>query len=1380
MSIASTVLVAAPSVAQAQVQVRAQAETAAAVKVRPVPAVEEPPAAVVTVPTQPSLALRPAGDERVGPGEPEVTTPAGPGLVNEIIADAARVQEEQGLGRQVPDARKVLPDTSQAEPLTLTKPLAAVGKVFDELGKAVPGIMYRLCVESAEMSVSCSIRQPVGVPVAADVTGDGSPDLAADLVPAAMPGEGAAGLRFAVKRLAKENVKAQVWAEYDNKVAVGFDGLRRGSSLSAYDEGTFTVDLAGKQVKAEIERTEPGASVAMVAGLIGRSAVSLRQTPATEKLTVNASLDLDSPALDVTASAPAKLEALAVTGRQFTQAVLDRMPTRAKVRLSGGDIRFASPSSIARAEVHHYTYRDGRLARVLSAELRKVPPTLTAEYGAANGKQTLEINAGRPRAGAAELVFFDRAAAKTVLRAELSDLPAQVRLVNDLAEHRVTHKTSSPIGRFAVVLQRNEGAISSPRGGHVTMIKDGAAVGVSGLLTGLSGFDVTYGAVPRAHLEVDSSGRSFLGAASIDGTHVARLEISNTPSTVDVTLDPAARKATYQASGVIDKLRAAYANVKSGPTIDGTVLGVRDDVKASWELGERTTVKVDTSSKIKQIQIYANKAHVTSTGAGTPGPAGAAGGPAGTAATGAGPTGTPGTGSAGTGAGSAGTAGTAVASGDDVRATVEGVRKRVELVADTKAQTLTWTADTPVAKVSALARARIGNRYARAAAEVTGVPARFDASWTPASYRFRGLSGPVGSAALAFTNHDGAKSPTRPHLAAHYDQASGDLDASVLVKGLSQVEFSPAAQGFTADFRSARQTLAVDADVTQGDLRFGLIGTLGPVPGRLAVSAADGKLTYSGSRLDVRARAWLGKTAALKQMRAAPAVPGGVSLVDGGCAAGSPGCAQGPFCTPDRGCFGLQGYLDVTGLPDQVSVDLAGKTFAFSGFSPRRRSLGVYLASSVLSPVPIKARATLTGLPSKITSMSLGPFGVGQGNAVQAGYRIEPAATLGALDVRVEAGGLRGHVAINPVPAAVSVQGTYGAQTRIRVSNSAAVKRLTAKVTLAGKGTGELLFGDVPAVFGVDADASAAGLGVPAVTYKAEGGASTLDGYLGVERGLVDPQSRLGDVAFSVKDLAADTTIRLNPDQSLDLVSKPVPTGRIALRGGFKVDPMARQSLAVSKEVPYTTGFLTYHLGGSFGLGASSVEDVALSVRRVSWLRVRPGKVPFGLKAPPALGFVAPGFEGNYDRLNIAAKGVDLRPDVSLDVKLSREVGDDLFHESVRLGPTTSLALRRYDQRMRRIGAKQEVKAAGISLACVTVDAKPGFAAGGTNAITLRGADGPQMISLLDPGGQVPDYAVDLLTQFMSPFPGADWKVASTKAGSCTTARPSPHPQAKS
>ncbi|MFF4193869.1 hypothetical protein [Nonomuraea sp. NPDC001831] len=1209
---------------------------------------------------------------------------------------------------------------------------------------------YRLCVVGVERAVACSARRPVAVPVAADVTGDGLPDLAADLVPAANPVNGGIGLGFAVRSLSGKRVRALVWAEYDGRVTVGFDGLRGGASLSVLDRGTFTMDPDGRTVRANVTREDPGPSAVTLAGLTGRAAVSLRQTPATERLTAEATLnpptpsattkpskpaaitskpaepDATSPAveLDVTASRPARLDAVAVSPGRYTQAVLDRMPTRAHVRLSGGRMRFTARAPITRAELHDHLYRDGRLATAAGAELREVPRSFTAAHLSSGGRQTLTVESSGPaRAGSAKVLHYDRAASRTVLRAELSGLPARIRLDADPAAHRVTQTASSPIGRIAVVLQRGGGAISSPAGGHVTLVRNGDATGVSALLSGVSGFDVTYGGAPHAHLTARASGRPFV-VAGLDGRRLARLEISNTPAEADLSLDPAAGTAVYRAGGVIDRLRAAYADVRSGPTIDGTVRGVRGDVRTAWTLGERSTVEVATSGRLRDLRLYAARPYVTTLDG--------------------------------------------ASAGDDVRVAVEGAPKRAELAADTAAGTLAWTASAPVAKVSALARIRTDGRVLRAAADVTGVPARFEAAWKGGVYRFRGLSGPVGSAALAVANHDGATSPNGPHLAAHYDRAGGDLDASVLVKGLSRVELSPSGQGFLAQFRAARQRLAMDADIVLGDVRFGVLGRVGPVPGDLTVAATpEGRLTYSGSRLGVTARAWLGRTAALARMRPAPAVEGGLSLVDGGCPAG--GCGPGPFCTAGRGCYGLQGYLDVTGLPGQVTIDPAGGTFAFSGFAPRRRTLALHLDSSVLAPVPIRARATLTRLPPRITRLSLGPLDAGH-----VAYRVEPPATLGALDVRAEAGGLRGHVALDPVPAAVDVQGAYGARTRIRVRNSAPVDRLTAEVTLPGRGSGGLRLTDVPAALGLDADASAAGLSVPALTYR--GGTSTLDGRLAVDGRLVDPSGRLGGVSLAVEDLAADTTIRLNPDQSLDLVSKPGPTARIAVGAGLRVGPVQRQPIAVSKEVPYTSGFLTYQVGGDFALAASAVREVSLAVRRVSWLRVRPGRIPFGLKAPAAAGFLAPGFEGAYDRLRLAAKGVDLRPDVSLRVRLSRRIGPDAFTGSLRLTRATSLALRRYDQRMRRIGARQEIAAAGIGLACLTVDAKPGFASGGRGgSITLRGSDGPQMVSFLDPGGQAPDYAVDLLTHFMSPFPDAGWKVTAATAGSCARpGRPEP------
>ncbi|RCG31671.1 hypothetical protein DQ384_08945 [Sphaerisporangium album] len=1291
-------------------------------------------------------------------------------------------------------------------------------------------------------------------------------------------------------------LKAQVWAEYDiphdrspRRLSLGFDGFRRGASLSGTDWGVYDFRMSGgagagrpgaavADVRVDLRRTRPGASIATVAAIAdlvgGRSGdprlVSLLQSPVPEKLTVTARLDGadtltggraaggagggtgarsggqgdgaassgagggasgSAGVVQVTGSAPSALDAV-VVGRDvkaredhFTQVVVSRVTSRLTAELSrpspGGaaDLHVTSSAPIGRAEVHHYVYRDGALGRVLGGSLAGAPADFRVRYDAVGGGALTVETA--PRAASARLVYFDRAASRTVLRATLTDLPAQTRIHYDLAGNRLTYTGSAgsaagsgstgpgrpagsggaKIGGLDVLLQRDGGAVASPPGEHVTLIKDGGRLGVSARVSGLTGLDFTGGAKPHGVVELASGGRPFLAAADVDRTHLLRLEVSNTPRRVEVELDPAAKKARYRASGVIGTLRAAYANTRTGPTIDSTLRDVRSGVTAAWQVGDRSSAEVTTASGLKRAELYAARAYVTRIG----------------------PDG-----------------------GEDVHAVVRGIHRHVAVVADLPAGRLDWNADEPVASVDAFARASFQGRPFRVAARAEDVPERFEAGWGGGAYRFQGVSGPIGSATIAVTNHDGARAPDGPHLAAHYDQASGDLDASVRLDGLTGVELGGTGAGFKVGLRAARQSVALDADVTPaGDVRFGALGRLGPIPGDIEVSAAGGgPVTYSssGAGVDLEGEVWLGKAAAVAGIAGVPGVASGLALVDGGCAPGSPGCAadQGPFCagagtgspagkppttspgvaaqaspgTPTgaaaggRGCFGVRGYVALGGLPSEVTVDLARRTFTFSGYRPKVRKLDLYLDSRVLAPVPVRARATLDGLPSAITGMSFGPFEVGAGkdadgraaDVVKVNYRVEPAATITSLTALAEAdlgeryGVVRGRAVVDPVPAVVSINGTYGKKTHVRVQNSSAVKRLTAEVTVvppgarpgtgvsAGEGasagekpgTGVVRFTDVPAAFTIDADAAAeTGLRVPGFAYRADGGANTLDGLVAVEGALVGRVYRpragaLLDASFRFKDLASTTTARVNPDMSVELASAPVPTKLLEVHAGLYVAPVQRQRVAVRKDIPYTTGFFAFQLDGDFALGQSRIDDVSLGVHGVKWLKIRPGKVPFGMRAPAELGYISPGFEGAYDHLDIGTGGVDLRPKVALDVRITRNVGGDVFKDSLRLGRATSLELRRYDQRSRPISARQQLKIAGASIACLTIDARPGLAAARrAGSLTLRGADGPQMVNLLDSGGQVQGYALDLMSQFMSPFEGAGWKVAGVSAGRC-------------
>lgn len=266
--------------------------------------------------------------------------------------------------------------------------------------------------------------------------------------------------------------------------------------------------------------------------------------------------------------------------------------------------------------------------------------------------------------------------------------------------------------------------------------------------------------------------------------------------------------------------------------------------------------------------------------------------------------------------------------------------------------------------------------------------------------------------------------------------------------------------------------------------------------------------------------------------------------------------------------------MSLAGLPARLTADLGRKTVSFSGYRPRDRKLVVYLASEILAPVPIKAMATLDGLPETVTGMSVGPFGVGSGGVVNAAYRVEPAATLTSLEVLGEAttpqGTVRGRLVVDPVPASVAVSGAYGGRTHIAVRNSAPIDTLIAKVTVVprkGKtGTGAVRFTDVPATFSIDATASGRGLRglggfrVPRLAYKAD--ADTLDGTFAIESSLVP--GLLGS-SFVVTDLASDTTVRVNPDLSVDLASRPVPTKLMEIHAGLSVGSVQ----ATASPVPY-------------------------------------------------------------------------------------------------------------------------------------------------------------------------------------------------------------------
>ncbi|SFB63438.1 hypothetical protein SAMN05216266_13510 [Amycolatopsis marina] len=719
-----------------------------------------------------------------------------------------------------------------------------------------------------------------------------------------------------------------------------------------------------------------------------------------------------------------------------------------------------------------------------------------------------------------------------------------------------------------------------------------------------------------------------------------------------------------------------------------------------------------------------------------------------------------------------------------LRAGVSGVPAEADVLVDAVAGHAEVTMSAPIRAVTALVRDIPANgRTWSAFGELRDIPSTFTADWSGGRYLLDVESGRLGSASFAVTNHDGAVAPVGSHLAVHYRETTGNVDASARIANVSRAEYSHTGSDFTTRFNAASQELALDGDVVLAaggadDVRLAALGTLGPLPNELTISSNQGVVTYAADRtLDIEAQLWVGKVAALRDL-GTPRFENGISVVDRACRAGA-GCVvdEGPFCL-DGECFGATSIINVTGLPASITIDAANSRFAFSDYRPSVDLLELYVADSVFTPAPLtgaRAKVELTGLPQGI-DFTLGPITLDDGVDIAYDASVE---RVGSIEVHAEAydvpefGTARALAQLDPIPGKVRITGKFGQASDISVENSTSVQNLLLKASGTFEGTsatGVVQFQDVPSKFGITTDVTGAGLTVPNFAYRSP--ASTLDGLFGLEGRLVREtgpvEAGISGVSLNFTDLGGETDVRLNQDSSVTLTSSP-KTSLLEFHTGLLVGPMDRAE--VNEELfSYAGGFFTGHLRGHYGLGESSIDDIGFAIHDVGDLTVRPGKIPFGSgDVPPAAGYLMPAFdEGDYDRVELGTSGVDLRPDVDLTFTIERPTPfPDAFEESVVLAPTDTIQFHRYDQEYRPVSSKLQLFVGPADLGCLELSSRPGKVATGANGIVVRGADGQQMVNFLDPGDAIPDYAIDLLAKFLSPFADATLDVSDWNLGSC-------------
>ncbi|MET8757625.1 hypothetical protein [Lentzea sp. NPDC004782] len=720
-----------------------------------------------------------------------------------------------------------------------------------------------------------------------------------------------------------------------------------------------------------------------------------------------------------------------------------------------------------------------------------------------------------------------------------------------------------------------------------------------------------------------------------------------------------------------------------------------------------------------------------------------------------------------------------------LRAGVFGVPASADVLVDAPAKHAEVTMSAPIGAVTALVRdIPVNGRRWSAFGDLRDIPSKFTADWAEGKYLLAAESAPLGSAAFAVTNHDGAQAPTGSHLAVHYNQSTEDVDGSAALSGFSRAEYTHTGGDFTTKFNIASQTIALDADVRlNGAVRLAALGRLGPVPGTLTIGSNKGVLTYRADRqLALELQAWLGKEAALNGL-GAPKFANGIAVVDGKCA--GDGCPRddGPFCT-DRGCYGVVGIINISGLPTEVTADLTTSSFSFSNYHPVVDRLELHVADSVFTPEPLtgaKAKVTLTNLPAAI-DFKLGPISVGA-NGLEFAYDAG-VVNAGSIEVHAEAynvpklGTARALAQLDPIPGKVGVKAKFGEGSKISVANSAPINKLVLKASATYEGkpaSGIAQLTDVPAQFEITTAVKTAGITAPDFAYTSP--ASTLDGLFALEAQIVLATSDKPDaikggisgISLRFQDLGGKTEATLKQDSSVEFKSTP-RTPLIEFHTGLILASEFKKTDVNEELFSDPVNFFTGTLAGHYGLKPSKIADIGFAIHDIAALTVRPAKVPFNIDGVPAFaGYVMPAFDrGDYDRVEVGTSGVDINADVDLRFRIERPLGlPDAYDERLVLGETHTIQYHRYDQQYRPISSKLQLAALGVNLGCLQLSTKPGKVATGPNGIVVHGADGQQMIMFLDAGDAIPDYLIDLLAYFASPFADSQLGISDWNLGSC-------------
>ncbi|WP_157538607.1 MULTISPECIES: hypothetical protein [unclassified Nocardioides] len=492
--------------------------------------------------------------------------------------------------------------------------------------------------------------------------------------------------------------------------------------------------------------------------------------------------------------------------------------------------------------------------------------------------------------------------------------------------------------------------------------------------------------------------------------------------------------------------------------------------------------------------------------------------------------------------------------GDRITAEVLGIPAHAKVLFDGKNSVLDWDADTATTSAAATAHltaATLGmDRDFDAGLAITSIPAKWNASWADGNVLFEAPAAGIGSIVANVTNHEDHSTLPGDHLTAYYDEASGDLDASLQVSNLRRAAFTKLPDdgdggGFEAGLDMGDHStfsFAAEAHLAQGDLEAS--GQLSNLPSEITLRSEGGRITYDGdSNPDLTLSVAAGKAAALAATPVPPQVHG-VAVRDG--ASGS-----------DKA---VRAKLYLTGLPTNLDLDSTNGIYTVTGFHPTNGTLVVDAKLKALAPKPLSLYLT-QGIPTaNPVDFTFGPIvtRTEPDGSHTTGLDYVASEPLGAFTANAQYDNTdEAQLTISAIPKTISVDVAFGADTK---KVGIVMNQGISDITAAYKHVGDLDFAasvrlhDVPKTVDIliGKESSAGGgttVDAPVFTMTAFAPGLDIDAFAAAR--IADPVDANAAVKLTVTDLGQTVTADLIGSR-LHITSAPA-THAFALEAAGRV-----------------------------------------------------------------------------------------------------------------------------------------------------------------------------------------------------------------------------------